>query len=63
MEMESKGKILLVEDDYNLGIITRKRLIEAWYEVDHVAYSVVVVKPYPISDIVSLDYYYYYYGC
>ncbi|UYQ93276.1 response regulator transcription factor [Chitinophaga horti] len=33
--MDTKAKILLVEDDYNLGAVTKRRLEEAGYEVTH----------------------------
>lgn len=57
MEMESKGKILLVEDDYNLGIITRKRLIEAGYEVDHVVDGILAYTHFMKTtyDLILLD--------
>ncbi len=55
--MDTKARILLVEDDYNLGAITKKRLEESGYEVTHCSDGEIAWKTFQKSlyDICLLD--------
>jgi DNA-binding response OmpR family regulator len=55
--MDTKARILLVEDDYNLGAITKKRLEESGYEVTHCSDGDIAWKQFQKSlfDICLLD--------